>query len=115
MRRSLEFDPDTGMLTVLRPTFYNAAFPQLIIPVVKPGDRVSLTGVREDGPLVFHLPDNLLRVRLAFGDETAEKTPAIDQIGVEPDLLRVFVSYRYPFRYVLNPLEKRVCELVALR
>lgn len=115
LRRSVEFDPDSGMLEVLRPTFYNAAFPQLIVPAARPGDRVSITGVREDGPLVFHLPDNLLRVRLAFGEETAEKTPAIDQIGVEPDLLRVFVSYRYPFRYVLHPLEKRVCELVALR
>nr|WP_276599653.1 DUF2169 domain-containing protein [Nannocystis sp. SCPEA4] len=115
LRRSLEFDRDSGMLEVLRPTFFNAAFPQLIVPAARPGDRVSITGVREDGPLVFHLPDNLLRVRLAFGDETAEKTPAIDQIGVEPDLLRVFVSYRYPFRYVLNPLEKRSCELVALR
>ncbi|HEY8377052.1 MAG TPA: DUF2169 domain-containing protein [Nannocystis sp.] len=115
LRRSLEFDPETGDLKVLRPTFFNAAFPQLIVPAARPGDRVSITGVRRDGPLVFHLPETDLRVRLAFGDETAEKTPAIDQIGVEPDLLRVFISYRYPFRYVLNPHQRRSCELVQVR
>lgn len=115
IRRSVVFDPDAGNLEVLRPTFFNAAFPQLIAPAARPGDRVSLTGVRDDGPLVFHLPPSGLRVRLAFGHESAVREPAIDQIGVEPDRLRVFLSYRYPFRYVLNPLDKRRCELVAVK
>lgn len=115
LRRSLRFDDATGVLAELRPTFYNAAFPDMIVPKVEPGERVSITGVREDGPLVFHLPAPELRVRLAFGAESGEREPAIDQIGVEADHMRVFVSYRYPFRYHLNPLEKRSVELVAQR
>ncbi len=115
LRRSVRFDDATGALAELRPTFYNAAFPDMIVPKVAVGDRISVTGVREDGPLVFHLPNPKLRVRLAFGQEAGERDLAIDQIGVEADRMRVFISYRYPFRYQLNPLEKRSCELVALR
>lgn len=115
LRRAVRFDDATGVLAELRPTFYNAAFPDMIAPKVRPGDRVSITGVREDGPVVFHLPTSSLRVRLAFGQEAGVREPAIDQIGVEVDRMRVFISYRYPFRYQLNPLEKRSCELVALR
>ncbi len=31
----------------------------------------------------------------------------IDQIGVVPDKNQVFISYRYPFRYIVKPQEKR--------
>lgn len=115
LRRSVRFDDATGALAELRPTFYNAAFPDMIVPAARAGDRVSITGVREHGPVVFHLPPSGLRVRLAFGAEAGEREPAIDQIGVEVDKMRVFVSYRYPFRYHLNPLERRSCALVAAR
>ena len=73
----------------MRPTFFNAAFPQVIVPAAPPGDRVSITGVHEDGPLVFHLPTPRCACAcVRRRDRRAH--PAIDQIGVEPDLVRVF-------------------------
>jgi hypothetical protein len=107
---NLVFD-ERGVLKELRPAFYNAAFPDMIFPSVRPGDRVTIWGVRADGPMQFVLPAAHLVVRLQFDHEVIERSPAIDQIGVEPDRDRVFVSYRYPFRYVLYPLQKRSCEL----
>ena len=41
------FDDD-GLLKVLKPTFFNAAFPSMIVPRVEPGERVRLGGVSED-------------------------------------------------------------------
>ena len=38
---------------------------------------------------------------------------AVDQIGIEPDENRVFLAWRYPFRYKLIPLQKRACILHA--
>lgn len=110
LRRSVVFEG--SRMTELRPTFYNNAFPKMIAPKARPGDRVSVTGVREDGPVVFHLPPSGLRARIGLDPDVYEIDPPIDQIGVEPDKLRVFVSYRYPFRYVFHPLQKRWAELV---
>jgi hypothetical protein len=36
----------------------------------------------------------------------------IDQIGIDTILDQVFITYRYPFRYEIVPLEKRTCLLV---
>ena len=76
-----------------------------------PAWRVEITGVREDGPLAFVLPANDLRVRVEVGDDIGERTPAIDQIGVEADARRVFVTYRYSFAYRLTPHQRRSCML----
>lgn len=112
VRRGVVFDEQRPILREIRSVFYNDAFPQMIAPAARPGDRVSIAGVREDGPLVFSLPDNPLRVRVQIGDDGGERTPAIDQIAVEPDRRRVFLSYRYPFRYILVPHQRRSCQLV---
>jgi len=112
LRRSLAFDETTHELSELRPTFWNAAFPNLIAPSAQPGETVEVHGVSADSPLSFALPSCDLRVRLRFGDEEIERTPSIDQIGFEVEERRVFISYRYPFRYFLHPLQKRSCELI---
>jgi hypothetical protein len=109
--RGVTFDEDTGRLKELKPRFYNAAFPGMVAPRAAAGDRVCVTGVTGNGPLEFALPPAGLKVRLRFGDEWVEREPAVDQVGVEADARRVFVSYRYPFRYRLVPLQWRACEL----
>ena len=83
----------------------------MIAPAVAPGEAVVVHGVREDGPLQFKLPDTPLRVEIKVGDDGGVRTPTIDQIGVEPDARRVFLTYRYPFRYVRTPLQRRSCRL----
>jgi hypothetical protein len=112
--RSVEFDNTSGSLKTLRPTFYNAAFPDMIAPEARPGDRVVVVGVSAAGPIQFTLPPSGLRVRVRIGRQVQEREPMIDQVGIEPDLGRAFVSYRFPFRYWMVPLEKRSCELLEV-
>jgi hypothetical protein len=98
-------------ISKLRPQFFNAAFPRMIAERVQPGDTVRLEGVSENGPLAFSLPRHGFHVRLQFDDEVIERPLSIDQVGIEVEKRRVFVAYRYPFRYVLYPLQRRSCEL----
>jgi hypothetical protein len=109
LRRSVAFEGVN--LKELRPTFFNNAFPSMIVPRVAVGDRVSVTGVREDGPIVFFLPASGLQARIGLGEQVYDVEPPIDQIGIEADKMRAFVSYRFPFRYPLVKLQRRWCEL----
>ena len=111
LRNSVELNAQ-AMLSKLKPTYYNSAFPRLIAPSMVAGTRVRLSGITADGPWEFTIPDHRFAARLAFGEERAECPLLIDQLGIECDLRRAFITWRYPFRYVLRPLEKRACELV---
>ena len=113
--RAIDVDAESGAIRKIRGMFFNAAFPAMIVPHAEavPGARVRVSGVSESGPVTFVLPSNDLRVRLRFGDEVSEVEPFVDQIGIEVDLQRVFVGYRYAFRYRMIPLQKRECVLVA--
>jgi len=112
VRRGLELDDDMQTIRRIDPRFFNDAFPGMVAPGVAPGETVVVRGVREDGPLTFKLPETALRVDIRIGDDGGVRTPAIDQIGVEADARSVFISYRFPFRYVLTPHEKRHCRLL---
>lgn len=110
IRNGIGLDEE-GRIVELRPMFFNAAFPEMILERVQVGDTVRVDGVLHDGPLVFRIPDAAPRVRLAFEDEIIERTLDIDQIGIEADLGRAFIAYRHPFRYTIHPLQRRSCEL----
>jgi len=111
LQLGVEFDED-GMLRKLRPRLFNAAFPEMVVDRVQPGDCCRLVGVSESGPLTFRIPHFELRIQLTFDDEIIQKPLAIDQIGIEADEHRVFITYRYPFLYVLYPLQRRLAELL---
>jgi hypothetical protein len=106
----LGFDDD-GRIVKIRPALFNAAFPRMIAPAAPGGARVTVEGVRADGPLEFHLPDRMPTVKLTFEPDEIEQPLAIDQIAIEADLNRVVVAYRYPFRYVIHAMQRRSCEL----
>jgi hypothetical protein len=95
----------------IKPTLFNSAFPRMIAREVLPGDPVRVEGVSPDGAIEFAVPDTDLWTRLRFDDEVIERRLAIDQLGIEPDKGRAFITYRHPFRYVLYPLQRRSCEL----
>lgn len=106
--RHVDFDPETGMLERLGPGYFNHAFPDMIMPSsVVPGDLLAVHGVREDGPLELVIPPCPLTAHLSFDDKVIEERPALDQVGVEADEGRAFVSYRWPFRYRMIPEQKR--------
>ena len=112
LRRAVRFSDSLGVLSELKPIFFNAAFPDMIALRARPGDVVRVTGVRADGPIEFAIPPTPMAVRVRFGDERDEQAPRLDQIGIEVDKQQVFIAYRYPFRYRLVPLQLRSCELI---
>lgn len=114
LKRSLELDEESGAIKKLHPTYFNAAFPDMVAPKLKPGVRVRVSGVTADIPIEFAVPASGTRIRMTYGEQATDIDPPIDQIGIEVDACRVFVTYRYPFRYKIIALQKRTCELLAL-
>ena len=102
---------ENGVLRKLSPRFFNAAFPAMIAERVQPGDPVTVEGVSPDGPLNFVIPPTPLSVDLRVGGAHLTREPAIDQIGVEAEERRVFIAYRFPFRYTIVPRQTRFCVL----
>jgi hypothetical protein len=95
-----------------RPHLFNQAFVPMIAPALAPGDPVELVGFSPQGPVRFMIPAAPAYVRLGFGERVVERALAVDQIGVEVEAARVFVTWRFPFRYVVREREERMCELV---
>lgn len=113
VRNGLEIGDD-GSLKELKPEFYNAAFPRMILKQAPPGDTVRLCGMTPAGVLEFHIPPNSLVIWLRIDQQVVEAPLALDQIGVEVDKGRVAITYRFPFRYKFYPMQRRSCELFDL-
>jgi hypothetical protein len=113
MRDSVVFSKE-GALTKLRPTLFNAAFPAMVAPSVEPEDTLAIEGVSADGPLLVKIPPLPLKMRLTMGETVAERPLRIDQVGIQVDKGKAFITYRYPFRYMMNPRQLRACELLAV-
>lgn len=112
-RNGWEMNDAQTELAAVRPASLNTAFPPMIAPQARPGDAVHIEGVDHDGPVTFALPEPPAAVRLSFGATEVTRIPTIDQVGVLVDERRVFVTYRFPFRYVVRPREKRGIHLIA--
>jgi hypothetical protein len=113
LRLSAAFELDgNGAPVGLSRRLFNAAFPRMIVPAVSPGAPVRLQGVSPKGPIVWSVPQVRPTVRLRFDEERIEQPLQIDQVGFEPDKQRMFVSYRFVFRYIIYPGQLRECELV---
>jgi len=95
-----------------RAQLFNQAFVPMIAPKLVPGDPVELIGFAPQGPVRFVVPAPPASVRLGFGERVVERALAVDQVGVEVEAARVFVTWRFPFRYVVREREERMCQLV---
>jgi len=111
-RNGWSLTDDRTEIDAVRPQSLNTAYPPMIAPQVKPGDAVRVHGVLHEGPLAFTVPAPPAHVRLRFGANVVTRAPSVDQIGVLPDEGRVFVSYRFPFRYTIRPREQRSIHLI---
>jgi hypothetical protein len=80
--------------------------------MLMPGSKVRVEGVRQHGPLAFELPRNTLLAKGWINDRNFSQEPWVDQIGIEVERSQVFVTYRFPFRYAIEPFEKRITELL---
>ncbi|MEM9455941.1 MAG: DUF2169 domain-containing protein [Myxococcota bacterium] len=90
----------------------SSAFPRMVAPPIVSGQQIQLEHFTPQGRLAFGVPDPQVRVRMRIGSKTGERPLGVEQIGIAPDLGRVFVTYRYPFRYQLRAGEERSCLLV---
>jgi len=113
VRAGLTFDGQ-GRLTALRGRYFNDAFPSLVAPTVEAGDAIHLDGVAPDGPLHVVVPPPPLLAEVTIGAARVEAPLRIDQIGIEPARRRAFITYRYPFRYVVTARQRRTCALRQL-
>ncbi len=93
---------------------FNAAFPGMVAPKVAPGNIIIVRGVSPTGQIKLPVPNWQFQVRLTFDEEVVEKVLSIDQVGLEFEKRRVFVSYRYPFRYGMQRMQRRSCTLTSL-
>src|SRR5664279_1318535 len=112
VRETVRFN-EQGAMVELKPRFFNNAFPAMIAPRMAPGETVVLDGASPNGPMRFRVPPLELQMHLRVGQSELVRPLAIDQIGIEPENKRVFVTYRFPFRYTLQPREQRACILRA--
>ncbi len=108
-REGLVFKDRT--LTDITPRWFNTAFPPMVAPRAAPGDHVEVTGFTHDGSLGFEVPAPPFELHLRFGDKEATRTPVVDGLGIEVDEKRVFVTYRFAFRYVVRARELRQATL----
>jgi len=111
IRKAAEFDED-GNLIKLDHLFYNSAFPELIVDQVSEGEEIFVDGVTGSDIFKFKVPDKKLFVDLTFADKTDRRSLMIEQIGLEPDRKRGFITYRYAFNYYLNPMTKRIMNIL---
>lgn len=98
---------DKTQIEKLDSKFFNSAFPPLIVEKIEPGDRITATGVTDNGVFEIVVPDTHLEIDISLGDIITKKKLEIDQVGLLPNENKIFISYIFPFKYRIVPLEKR--------
>ena len=109
-REGVEVDAEAMRLKRLRARLNNNANPSLIAAAARPGDAVSLEGLRET-PLRFSLPDETPHVHVQTGDQHALVQGAIDTVTIWADEERVSLTHRVHFTYPLRAEQKRFARL----
>ncbi len=107
IKSSVDFD-NNGKIVNLNPKYFNTAFNEMISPSIEADETISVTGVKSDSIIQFKVPDTKIKILLQFGDKHYERSPVIEEIGVEPKNNLVFITYRYSFNYTIRPMEKRI-------
>lgn len=110
-KQNVILNEDKTEIKKLDSKFFNSAFPPLIVEKIEPGDKITATGVSDNGVFEIIVPDTHLEIDIVLGDKTTKKKLEIDQVGLIPDESKIFISYIFPFKYRIVPLEKRVTSL----
>ncbi len=108
---NLVLNEDKTKIEKLDNKFFNSAFPPLIVEKVEQSDKITVGGVSENGPFEISIPDTNLEIEIALGEKITKKKMLIDQIGLLPNKNEIFISYRFPFKYRIVPMEKRETSL----
>ena len=106
-KHHMVLEEDNSKIKQIEDRFFNSAFPQMIIDSIKPDDVVSATNVTENGIFKFIIPKLPLEVEIKIGEVKEKRAMKIEQVGLLPDSNQAFITYNFPFKYTLVPLEKR--------
>ncbi|MBS1588553.1 MAG: DUF2169 domain-containing protein [Bacteroidetes bacterium] len=92
-------------------TFFNASLPDMIVKELLPGEEIIVEGMTSKGNFKMVVPDHSFSADIFLGTQTNVRKMQIDQIGVEPNIGRAFITYRYPFNYKVIPGKQRTITL----
>ncbi len=106
-KHNLVLNEDNTKLEKLDIKFFNSAFPSLISTELKAGDMISISGVTGGADFELEIPNTDLEIDVKLGDKRTKREMMIDQVGIVLDKNQFFMSYRFPFRYIVKPMEKR--------
>lgn len=106
-KHNLILNEDKSGIERLDDKFFNSAFPELIVDEVSIGDTIKVDGVTGGEAFSVTIPETILEIEVLLGDTKVKRKMNIDQVGLVPDKNQIFISYRYHFRYVIKPKEKR--------
>lgn len=112
LRMTGNVEHENGKIKSINPKFYNTAFPKMIADKVKPGDQIEIHGLSKNGIYTFIIPEHHLLINLKLGDQLIERELEIDQICIFTEEYQAFITYRFPFRYVFSPMQKRECAIL---
>jgi hypothetical protein len=110
MAGNIEHD-NNGRITKLGARVFNTAFPSMIANEIVEGDQFHITGMSLK-PITFLIPPNHFILKVINGEKMKEWKMYIEQVAVVVEKQEVFITYRYPFNYVLEPMQKRYCEII---
>ena len=111
VKKAVEFNKE-GTLTKLDPLFYNSAFPELVVEQVSPGEAIIVKGVTKTDAFKFTIPEHKIGINLIFDEKSYDRILSIDQIGLETNKNRAFITYRYAFTYIFKPMTKRIINIL---
>jgi len=112
--RGVEEDPKTKEVKV-KPEFFNCAHPKMIVPELRPGDPVTVTGMTPDGTMKFVIPNLELVAELSLDDQKFTFPMRMDALGIFPEERRFFVALRAGFKYRFIPEQVRVIRVQFAR
>jgi hypothetical protein len=112
---SAEFDNDASPPTVkiIKPSYYNNANPELILPELPPaGTPIRAVGVRPGGAdFAFSLPGGTFHNYIQLADRGFVFPAHLESIVLLTEVEQVMLGFRCCFRYPLRQLERRVAVL----
>lgn len=108
-----DFNANPPQLKLIKPSYYNNANPDLILPEQPPhGTLVRATGVRPGGSdFSFELPDGTFHNYVQLADRSFLFPCHLESIVLLTELQQVMLGFRCCFRYPFIPLERRVAVL----
>ncbi|MGB1308468.1 MAG: DUF2169 domain-containing protein [Oceanihabitans sp.] len=104
---NLVLNEDNTKIKKLDKKFFNSAFPNLIVKELKEDDSIKIKGVTTNKDFKIIIPKTNLDVDIKLGEKITNRKLYIDQVGIFPNENKAFISYRFPFRYIVKPMEIR--------